>query len=74
MSNLISVKREGAIVKKTRRTMSAVVSGKDISEPDVEAEMVQHQVEQCPSKTSTRKIFLLRLSKLRGKENGKERM
>ena len=57
VSNLISLKKEGAKVKKIRRTMSAVVSGQAIIEPDIEAQMVKHQVEQCLSKTSSRKIL-----------------
>ena len=57
VSNLMSLKKEGAKVKKTRRTMSAVVSGQAITEPDIEARMVKHQVEQGLSKTSSRKIL-----------------
>ena len=60
VSNIISVKREGAIVKKIRRTMSFVVSGKAITKRYVEARMIQQLVEQGPSHTSIRKSFLAR--------------
>ena len=59
VSNLMSLKKEGAKVKKTWRTMSAVVSGQAITEPDIESRMVKHQVEQGLSKTSSTKIIFL---------------
>ena len=67
VSNLMSLKKEGAKVKKTRRTMSAVVSGQAITEPDIEARMVKHQVEQGLSKTSSRKILPCTSSTAKGK-------
>ena len=47
--------------------MSAVVSGKDNIEPDVEAQMVQHQVAQGPCKTSTRKNLSFKTFTAKGK-------
>ena len=54
-------------VKKTPRTMSAVVSGQAITELDIEAQMVKHQVEQGLSKTSSRKILSCTSSDATGK-------
>ena len=58
-------------MKKTRRTMSVVVSGKAITKTYVEAQMIQHQVEQGPSNTSTRKSFHVRPPLLREKKSAK---
>ena len=51
VNTLKSIKMEGARNRKPRRTMSAIVSGKAITEEDVEVCMLKHQ-EQGSSKMS----------------------
>ena len=54
VTKLFNVKREGVLSKKTRRTMSAVVSGQAITEPHTEARMLKHQEDVGYSKKSTK--------------------
>ncbi|KAH3726460.1 hypothetical protein DPMN_052327 [Dreissena polymorpha] len=51
LKTIFTIKQEGVRSKKTRRTMSAVVSGQAIAEPHTEAKMLKHQEDQGYNKT-----------------------